>query len=61
MLYPCTINVDFHIQAKSIKEAERILQKLVSNDTINIDVDSLEYPEVVLDEMEINNPIVINP
>lgn len=61
MLYPCTINVDFHIQAKSRKEAERILQKLVSNDTINIDVDSLEYPEVVLDEMEINNPIVINP
>lgn len=61
MLYPASIKVDFYVQAESIEEARRKLFKAFWNDVLELqNLDPVKYPEIVLDDAEISNPVVLN-
>lgn len=61
MLYPASIEIDFHVQAESVEEARRVLFKALWNDVLELhNLDSVSYPEIVLDDVEISNPVVLN-
>lgn len=61
MLYPASIEVDFHIQAESIEEARRKLFKAFWSDALELqNLDPVKYPEIVLDDVKISNPVVLN-
>ena len=61
MLYPASIEVDFHIQAENIEEARRKLFKAFWNDALELqNLDPVKYPEIVLDDAKISNPVVLN-
>lgn len=61
MLYPASIEIDFYVQAESVEEARRVLFKALWNDVLELqNLDSVSYPEIVLDDVEISNPVVLN-
>ena len=61
MLYPASIEVDFYVQAESIEEARRKLFKAFWNDALELqNLDPVKYPEIVLDDSRISNPVVLN-
>ena len=61
MLYPASIEVDFYVQAESIEEARRKLFKAFWNDALELqNLDPVKYPEIVLDDAKISNPVVLN-
>lgn len=61
MLYPASIEIDFYVQAESIEEARRKLFKAIWNDALELqNLDPVKYPEIVLDDVEISNPVVLD-
>lgn len=61
MLYPASIEVYFYVQAESIEEARRKLFKAFWNDALELqNLDPVKYPEIVLDDAKISNPVVLN-
>lgn len=61
MLYSASIKVDFYVQAENIEEARNALFKAFWNDVLELhNSDPVSYPEIVLDDVEISNPVVLN-
>ena len=61
MLYPVSVKLDFYVQAESVEEAREALFKAFWNDALELqNLDPVNYPEIVLDDTEISNPVVLN-
>ncbi len=60
MLYPSSITIDFYIQANSIKEAKRRLQKIVKQ--LEGEKDISPFSELgLIEQLEIESSTIITP